>query len=80
MKQTKDRLAELRAAMLEGNHKKAIAIAARFQQLGKQKEDITRALNCYLSPNMYRELGFDLNETIQKGVEAIRKRWKIPVR
>lgn len=71
------KLAKLKAKLAAGDHAGALRIAAKFPQLGAEKEAITRAWQAIQSPGFYREVGKDPDELIRAGVAAIRTRYKI---
>lgn len=69
------KLSKLKAAFDNGDHVAALRIAAKFPQLGEEKEAITRAWNAIQSPDFYREIGKDPEAMIADGIESIRRRY-----
>lgn len=69
------KLAAIRTAMSEEDWDKALALAARFQRLGKFAVDIRRASDALKKPDNYRQLGFDVDELRAKGIAALKERY-----
>lgn len=63
----------VRQAIEEKDYKKALKIAKDFRiNISKEDNaDMKRAYECMVSPNFYVQLGYDLSETINKGVEVV---------
>ncbi len=71
------KLSRLKAAFAAGDHVSALRIAAKFPQLGTEKEPITRAWNAIQSPDFYRSIGNEPEALIAAGVDALRKRYSL---
>lgn len=71
------KLAKLKAAYAAGDYPAALRIAARFGQLGREKETITRAWAAYQNPAFYRELGRNPDELFRLGIAAIARRYNL---
>ena len=69
--QPKTKLSQLKAAYNTGDIKKALSIAARFPQLGKEKDAIKIAHECYTNPAFYKQLGYNTAECIEAGRKAL---------
>lgn len=69
------KLSQLKAAYAAGDYHAALRIAAKFPRLDDAKEVITRAWNCIQSPDIYREMGWDVDATVAAGVEALKTRY-----
>jgi hypothetical protein len=67
----------LRAAAAAGNWPRALSIAAKFPQLGAQKEAITRAHCAIQNPAFYKQLGQDPAALVAAGIEALRTRYRL---
>lgn len=65
----------LRALMTAGDWRAALKLAASFQQLGNEKELITRAWNAVARPEFYRQLGKDPDAVIRAGIESLQRRY-----
>ncbi len=71
------KLSKLKAAYAAGDYREALRIAARFPQLGAEKEAICRAWQAIQSPAFYREIGRDPELLIAQGVAALKKRYAL---
>ncbi len=69
------KLEKVRVAMRSGDWSQAIRLAAKFPTLGIHKEAIRRANDALNNPEIYTELGYDLNAVMQAGVEALQDRF-----
>lgn len=69
------KLSTLQTAFDAGNFKKAIAIAARFQDLGKERNAILDAHTAFTNPRWIAGLGKSVEICIADGVEALRARY-----
>lgn len=69
------KLSTLQAAFEAGNFKKAVAIAARFPELGKERNAILDAHTAFTNPRWIVGLGKDVDACIAAGVEALRTRY-----
>ena len=56
--------------------RKALSLASKFPRLGKHKAEITRAHNAINNPSFYRQINIDPDTTINKGIEALKDRYK----
>lgn len=73
------KLDTLHAAMLAGDWREAMRIAAAFPRLGDEKVAITRAWEAYQRPDFVRQLRRDPEALIRDGVDALRRRYPLPV-
>jgi len=64
----------VRAAVARGNWKEALRIAKDFRIniTGKQREEMSRAYECIVHPDFYRQIGTDITGAIAKGVETVK--------
>ena len=69
------KLARVREAMSDGDWPLAIKLAAKFQSLGDQEEAIRRAKDALNNPEMYTQLGHDLEAVLQAGIAALKTRF-----
>lgn len=53
----------------------AIKFAAKFPQLGKERNAILSASSALLSPRVYVSMGKDPEQVIQAGIDAIRTKY-----
>lgn len=67
--------ADVRAALAAGNPIRALQIAARFAQLGAQRDRIQKAWAAHQRPEFYRDIGQSPETLIQDGVAALRERY-----
>jgi hypothetical protein len=66
----------VRAHISAGQYKKALAIVKTFRPLrgGASKQELdamTLAYECMIYPEMYRQLGRDIEQTINNGVACL---------
>lgn len=64
----------VREAVAAGQWKKALSIAKGFRMgiTKEQHSDITRAHECLVTcPEFYKSLGYDVDDCIKKGIEAL---------
>ena len=69
------KLAQIRQAMSDGDWETALKLASRFQRLGEHVEVITRAANALDNPAFYEEIGYDLGQIREQGIEALKSRY-----
>lgn len=64
----------VREAVRQGDWKKALRIAKDFRinVTKSQRDDMTRAYECMVHPEFYRQLGTDIAGAIAKGVEVMK--------
>lgn len=74
---TVTKLSKVKAAAFTGDWREAIRLAAKFHELGTQKEAITRAWNAYQSPDFYRDLGENPDALTAAGITALKERYGI---
>ena len=67
----------LKNAMISLDWNKALSIASKFPRLGEHKNDIVRAHEALINPRFYAQLGFNLDEVLQKGIQALRERYPL---
>jgi len=56
--------------------RKALSLASKFPRLGKHKTEIIRAHNAINNPSFYRQINIDPDVTINKGIDALKDRYK----
>jgi len=71
------KLETLKEAFNKKDFKKAISIASKFPRLGKEKDVIKTAQDCITNPNFYAQMGYNIEKSIQSGIDAISKKYKI---
>lgn len=69
------KLSRLTTAYRSGDIVGALRIAAKFPQLGAEKEAITRAWAAVKNPAFYREIGRNPEELIEAGRAALACRY-----
>lgn len=74
---TTTKLSKLKACYAAGDLVGALRVAARFPQLGDEKEAITRAWAAVGNPAFYRELGQDPDALFRLGIDALRRRYAL---
>ena len=57
---------------------KAISFSAKFPELGKHKDDITRAHAALSNPALYRAIKKDPQALVEKGIAALKQRYLKP--
>jgi hypothetical protein len=68
---------DLRALLDAGNAYAALQMAAKMQNLGDHADAIRTAWSAVQRPELYRQMGRDIDALKAAGVAAIRERWKI---
>lgn len=66
---------QIKAALAAGNGREALRLAAAFPYLGPRKADIRRGWEACARPELYRQMGRDVDALIATGVEAVRERY-----
>jgi hypothetical protein len=61
----------LRELIDSSEWQKAIALAAKFQRLGNHKDAILRAHTAYTNPRFLAQIGRDIEECKQLGINAL---------
>ncbi len=69
------KLQQIRDALARGDSRIALKIAASFPSLGEQKTAITRGWEACVRPELYRQMGCDVDQLITDGVAAVRERY-----
>jgi len=69
------KLSRVIAAWRAGDKDKALAIAAKFPQLGDEREAVTRGRQARLRPEFYRELGQDPDALFAAALAAMVRRY-----
>ena len=64
--------------MASKNYHKALKLASSFPRLGAEKIAITKAWAAKSNPDFYRQLGFDIDTTVNLGVIAITEKYNLP--
>ena len=64
----------VRQAVAEGDMKKALRIAKGFRinVSAEQRDAMARAYECILYPDFYRQIGTNVHEAIDKGVNIVK--------
>lgn len=75
MPQTK--LSKLRGFYAVGDMHGALRIAAKFPDLGAERNAILTAWGAIQNPGMYRQLGKAPDALVEAGVAALRARYKL---
>lgn len=65
----------LRRFMQAGQWREAMAMAARFPVLGKERDAIVTAHEATAHPRMYRQLGIDPDKAMETGIDALRRKY-----
>ena len=65
----------LRAAMVAGDWRCALKVAARFPRLGEHKVAIERGWAAIVNPGMYRQMGRDPDTMVADGIAALKARY-----
>ena len=73
----KTKLETLKTAYAEKNFKKAIGIAAKFPDLGKERNAILDAHLAFTNPRWVTGLGKSVEACIESGVAALRSRYSL---
>lgn len=71
------KLLTLQIYMQTGQWEKAIKYAAKFPQLGTDRDAILTASSVLLSPSFYLNIGQDPQILIDKGISALKHRFSI---
>ena len=61
--------------MAANDWKRALALAARWHDLGEYKDVITRAHECYANARFYTQLGYNPDVEIERGKQALITRY-----
>ena len=67
---------QLRALMAAAKWREALRLAAKFHDLGAQKDRIVRAHEAAAWPDFYRQLGKDPDALIADGIAALKERYQ----
>ena len=68
---------EMKTAWVNGNKPQALKIAARFKSLGKHKDAIILAKECYIHPSFYKSIGKDIDKCLELGYSAIAEHFEL---
>ena len=71
------KLSQLRAAYQAGDYVGALRIAARFPNLGEDRNAILTAWGAIQNPCMYAQMGRDVDALIAAGREALIQRYEL---
>lgn len=71
------KLDKLKEAFKNKDFKKVISIASKFPRLGKEKDAVKLAQDCTINPLFYKQLGYNIEKSIQDGIDAIAKKYEI---
>lgn len=69
------KISQLKAFLDEGNHRKAIRLAASFWDLADSSKAIQQAASALTSPDMYRQMGMDPDALVAEGIRVIKERY-----
>jgi hypothetical protein len=69
------KLSTVQDAFVAGDFKKAIAIAAKFHDLGKERNAILDAHTAFTNPRWVVGLGKSVDDCIALGIAALRTRY-----
>ena len=64
------KLSKVQAHMEKGEWRQALAIAARFPQLGKEAEAIKLGHEAWAHPDFYKQIGKDVEQLRKAGADA----------
>ena len=73
------KLSKLKTPAARNDWRAALAIAARFQDLGNESANIKRAHEAAWHPAFARQIGKDPDALIAAGIEALCRRYQIPI-
>ena len=65
------KLQKLKIAALDGNWRKAISIASRFQKLGDIRGAVLDAHMAYTNPRFLKQIGKDVDACLEAGKSAL---------
>ena len=68
---------QIKTALASGNSREALRLAAAFPYLGPRKADIVRGWEACVRPELYRQMGKDVEVLIAVGVDAVRERYAV---
>ena len=71
------KLSQIKEEFAAGNFNKAIRIAAKFHDLGDQRNAILDAHLAITNPRWMLGLGKDIDQTIKAGINALRIRYTL---
>ena len=71
------KLSKLKAFVAAGDMRAAVLLAAKFSDLGAQRNAILSAREAYLRPAFQKQLGRDPASQIAAGTAAIRGRYNV---
>lgn len=71
------KLSQLKAAFAANDFHKAIRIAAKFPDLGTERNSILDANLAITNPRWMLGLGKDIEQSIATGIDALRIRYKL---
>ena len=69
------KLSQVKKHFEAGDFKKSIALAAKFHDLGKERNAILDAHTAYTNPRWIAGLGKSVEESIANGIAALRARY-----
>ena len=71
------KLSKLKQAWDSGTKTEALRIAAKFPQLGEQRDAITQGWSAHQNPAFYKEIGKDPVALIERAFEALIARYNL---
>jgi hypothetical protein len=69
------KLARVRKAMAEADWEEVLRLVAKFPSLGEYEVAIRRAKEAIVNPKLYRELGYDPDQLVRDGIQAIKDKY-----
>lgn len=63
--------------MERGEYREALRLAAKWANLGRHRDEIRTAWAALTNRNFYVEIGKDPDDLVQRGISAIRERYKL---
>lgn len=73
-------LERLHGHLRDGDTAEALKLAARFKNLGPQRDRIQRGAAAITRPEFYRDLGWDPDALVEDGVAAVVERYGTEMR
>ena len=54
----------------------ALKVVSKFPRLGEEKDAIMLAIGCINNPSFYKQLGYTLDDEINKGIKAMEAKYE----
>ena len=71
------KISKLKQLMADGDHHKALKLAASWARLGVHKDAIQRGWAAMSNPRFYRQIGLNPDKLVAVGLQAICERYGI---